>query len=131
MTIENRASGLTDPGDMLRSAFKTFVNASIDAFAAWIDREHQRGSDGAPASDDESESAAAIAEAASLLGVSRIATVDEIRAAFRQRVKGEMKGGGFHDQGGDETDEHAQRLIAAKNLLIAHATASEVAHGQV
>ena len=109
-----------DPAVMWRSAIATFVNASVDALATWIQHEyadetlHEVHHDAPIAVDDNGR----LISAAALLGIKLGATTDEIRAAFRERVKAELESGSFHDQGGGMTDENAQRLIAAKNLLI-------------
>lgn len=117
-----------DPAAMWRSALATFVSASVEALTAWIDHEYAE----APQEPQGRHGTAIVADAerleaaATLLGVELTATVDEIRAAFRERIKREMRSGAFHDQGGDATDDQAQQLIAAKNLLIEHV---EVANG--
>ncbi|PZR67388.1 MAG: hypothetical protein DLM63_06670 [Solirubrobacterales bacterium] len=79
--------------------------------------------------DDDSDSDAdAMYDAADLLGVRVDASPDEVRAAFRRCVKAALATDiGFHDHGGDDTDPRAQRLIAAKNLLIERAR-EEQAH---
>lgn len=120
-----------DPAAMWRSAISMFVTASVDALATWIQREcaegtlHEVHHEAASAVDDDD---GRLLSAASLLGVKLGATTDEIRAAFRERVKAELETGSFHDQGGGMTDENAQRLIAAKNLLIEFAQCQEVAN---
>ena len=112
-----------DPAALWRSALATFVGASVDALTAWLHREyaesvHQElANEPAVIADSETHE-----DAAALLGIDLSATVDEIRAAFRERVKCEMRSGTFHDQGGEATDDQARRLIAAKNLLIERAT---------
>jgi hypothetical protein len=114
---------------MWRDALGTFLSASVEALTTWIEHEYARRPiehhDQEPAAHIVADSTA-LADAAALLGVDRLATVDEIRAAFRDCVKMELRSGTFHDQAGDATDERAQRLIAAKNLLIEHATVLEV-----
>jgi hypothetical protein len=115
---------------MWRGALATFVSASVEALTAWLDQEYVQpvnavsGDEGARAMATDGDELVA---ASALLGITLPVTLDEIRAAFRERVKSEMRSGAFHDHGGDATDEHAQRLIAAKNLLIEHAT--EVCRG--
>jgi hypothetical protein len=60
--------------------------------------------------------------AAAVLGVGVDANVDQIRAAYRKRVRERMAAGAFHpDQGGDV--ETARRLNDAKNLLTRRARA--------
>src|SRR5262249_11861372 len=100
-----------DPAAMWRSALATFVSASVEALTAWIGHEYAEA-----AEEPRRHGTATVADgerleaAANLLGVELTATVDEIRAAFRERVKREMRSGAFHDQGGDATDDQAQQL---------------------
>lgn len=128
--MERNHKASIDPASMWRDALGTFLSASVEALTSWIEHEYARR----PTAHQEHEPAhivadsAAVVEAADLLGVDRLATVEAIRAAFRDRVKTELRSGTFHDQAGDATDERAQRLIAAKNLLIEHATVLEVAN---
>ena len=130
--MERNLKASIDPATMWRDAFGTFLSASVEALATWIEREYAQR----PSEHHEEEPAAhivaastALVDAAALLGVDRLATIDEIRAAFRDRVKAELRSGTFHDQAGGATDERAQRLIAAKNLLIEHASVLEAANG--
>ena len=131
MTEKNQTK---DPGALWRNALATFINTSVEALGVWLDREYGEAI-AATATPSEEEHAACVVDtrpalerAAALLKVSTVATVGEIRAAFRERVKEELTSGTFHDQGGDDTDERAQDLIAAKNLLIEFAQCREVAN---
>jgi hypothetical protein len=125
MTIR-RTHEVNDPAAMWRNALSTFLSASVEAVTAWLHQECARSAD---AEHSVVPDQSAVTAAAQLLGVDRLATVDQIRSAFRERVKAELQTGTFHDQAGDATDERAQLLIAAKNLLIDHAVALEVANG--
>jgi hypothetical protein len=114
----------------LRALLMNCAEAGINAFIGWLRVEvapmaaHSSSTSEEPAPTHGAEHAddEAAREAAMLLGLPLGASVAEIRAAFRSRVKVEMASGAFHDQRGDgETDAHAQRLIAAKNLLLERA----------
>lgn len=126
-----RHDQVKDPAAIWRNALTTFVSASVEALTAWLHTEYAQTTARADANAERAivADASALREAAELLGVDSLASVDEIRSAFRARVKAEVRSGGFHDQAGDVTDARAQELIAAKNLLIEHATALEVRNG--
>lgn len=132
MTMHQEDNHSKDPAAIWRSALATFVSASVEALTAWLDREYldrveeveeSRHATVVVAEDDR------LKDAAALLGVGVTSTVDEVRAAFRERIKREMQSGTFHDQGGEATDDHALHLIAAKNLLIEHAIGLEASNG--
>ena len=101
-----------EPVDALRSAFHNFIDAGLEALASWL---KQVSATSTPAAVVERD---VIADAAVLLAVDRDAKPEEIRAAFRAKVKAAIAGGDFHDQAGEVTNERARRLIDAKNLLL-------------
>lgn len=101
-----------EPADALRSAFHSFVDAGLEALASWLKQVSTVSTPAAVVDRD------VLADAAALLAVDRDATQEEIRAAFRMKVKAAIASGDFHDQAGEVTDERARRLIDAKNLLL-------------
>ncbi len=71
MTTEHRTEPKLagEPGEMIRTAFASFVHAGLDAFAAWIDREYQRNAASAvhvAATVESPEPGTAVDEAAAL-----------------------------------------------------------------
>lgn len=119
------ATTLEDVRDPLRALLSNLAETGINAFVGWLRLQTPTPlpspmvCEPSPDDTDDDDDAQ---DAAALLGVSLGASVAEIRAAFRARVKVEMATGDFHDQrGGGDTDAHAQRLIVAKNLLIERA----------
>jgi hypothetical protein len=116
-----------DAQGVLRAALSDLVTAGLSAFTQWLEQHAPLSSadysdpriDGGDADDTAPDDD--VGEAALLLGVAIGASADEIRGAFRRCVKAELAtDSGFHDHGGEATDPRAQRLIAAKNLLIEH-----------
>ena len=101
-----------EPVDALRSAFHSFVDAGLEALASWLKQVSVASTTAAVVERD------VLAEAAALLAVERDASPEEVRAAFRAKVKAAIAGGDFHDQAGEVTDDRARRLIDAKNLLL-------------
>lgn len=125
----------------LRAALTNLAELGINAFVDWLRapvvsqtapawppapfdeprRDPDRDGNASPPEYDDPDAAAR--EAADLLGVPLTATAGEVRAAFRTRIKAEAATGTFHDQRGGGTDERAQMLITAKNLLVERAAA--------
>ncbi|HEX4352785.1 MAG TPA: hypothetical protein VHZ95_07730 [Polyangiales bacterium] len=126
MTEENQVRLPADPSELLRSALHEFVDAGIEALASWLQQAGERVATPTAAIDE--RAADAFLEAAALLGVDCSATVADIRAAFRARVKDSMAAGQFHDQAGGHTDHRARELIDAKNLLLSLAFGSATSH---
>jgi hypothetical protein len=122
---DQTAAKVEDLRDPLRALLSNLAETGINAFVGWLRLQAPTPSPSASPVDvttgaDDGDDAAR--DAAALLGLSVGASVAEVRAAFRSRVKVEMATGTFHDQrGGGDTDAYAQRLIAAKNLLIERA----------
>lgn len=118
--MEREQPAFKDPHAILRAALSDLVTAGLDTFTQWlqqrptatVDYDDPRIIYGNVNVED------AASDAADLLGVSVDATADDVRAAFRAKVKDRMAAGAFHDQRGGETDRDAQQLIEAKNLLI-------------
>jgi hypothetical protein len=116
-----------EPAAILRAAFSDLVTAGLEAVNRWLDTERHDVSTYDDPPIRESTAANDIEDSAELLGVSIDATADEIRAAFRAKVKAQVNGGVFHDQIGGTTDPNAQQLIIAKNTMIEHCLRAEVA----
>ncbi len=114
-------TALKDPHAILRAAVSDLITVGLDAFTQWLQRQPRNTVDYDdprivvhPAAHAEES----VAAAANVLGVSTDASADEVRAAFRAKVKERVAIGAFHDQRGSATDREAQELIDAKNLLI-------------
>jgi hypothetical protein len=101
----------------LHAAFNALAAASIEVFTLWVSRSWVS----ADISSHEDNADQSLLKAATLLEVDVNADANEIRMAFRSRIKSSITTGDFHDHGGANTDRRALELIAAKNMLLEHA----------
>lgn len=110
-----------DPHAILRAAVSDLITVGLDTFTQWLQRQPRNTvdyDDPRIVVDTAAHTEHSVVAAANVLGVSTDASADEVRAAFRAKVKERVAIGAFHDQRGSATDREAQELIDAKNLLI-------------